>query len=67
MLVLKVAQDGLPVIEKLGLSPAESVAVGVKEYVLPTATLVGGLPEIVSGADVGGGVLDGGGCPMRSP
>jgi len=62
VVVLNVAHEGLLMTAKLGLSPAVSVAVGVNEYVVLTATVVAGVPEMVSGAvegvPEGGGVLD---------
>ena len=45
--VLKLAQEGLFVMEKVRLLPDGSVAVGVNEYVIPTVTLEPGEPEIV--------------------
>jgi hypothetical protein len=47
LLVLKLAQEGLLVIEKARVLPDGSVVVGVKEYAVPTVTLVPGEPEIV--------------------
>ena len=47
LLVLKLAQEGLLVIEKMRVLPDGSVVVGVKEYAVPTITLVFGEPEIV--------------------
>ena len=49
VLVLKVAQDGLPEIEKVSVLPLGSVVVGVKLYALPAITEVGGVPLMVGG------------------
>jgi hypothetical protein len=46
LLELNVAHAGLPEIEKVSGSPSASLAVGVKEYVLPDCTLAAGVPEI---------------------
>ena len=48
VLVLKVAQAGLPVIVKAGVLPSESLAVGVNEYLLPVVAVVAGVPDIVT-------------------
>ena len=47
--MLKVAQEGLFVIENDKVLPDGSVAVGVNEYPVPTVTLVGGAPDMVGG------------------
>jgi hypothetical protein len=51
--MLKFAQAGLFVIENVRLLPAGPLAVGVKEYAVPTVTLVPGVPEIVGGDGAG--------------
>ena len=48
VLLLKLAQAGLPEIVKAGVLPSESLAVGVNEYLLPVATVVAGVPDIVT-------------------
>jgi hypothetical protein len=45
--LLKLAQEGWLVMEKVRVLPDGSVVVGVKEYAVPTVTLVAGEPEIV--------------------
>jgi len=45
--VLKLAHEGCCAIENVRVLPEGSVAVGVKEYPVPTVTLVPGVPEIV--------------------
>jgi len=45
--VLKLAHEGLLVMEKVRLLPDGSVVVGVKEYAVPTGALVFGEPEMV--------------------
>jgi len=47
--VLKVAQDGLLLIENRSVWPSGSLAVGVNEYALPTVAVVGGEPVMVGG------------------
>ena len=43
---LKLAHEGLPLIENVRPLPAGSLAVGVNEYAAPTAAPVPGVPEI---------------------
>ncbi len=50
VLVLKLAQPGLLVIEKVSVLPLGSVVEGVKLYAEPAVTEVGGLPPMVGGA-----------------
>jgi hypothetical protein len=50
LLAVNVAQAGRFAIENVRVSPFASLAVGVKEYIVPTWTDVGGDPEIVGGA-----------------
>ena len=45
--LLKAAQLGLLLMEKVRVPPEGSLAVGVKEYAVPTVALVPGVPEIV--------------------
>ena len=47
--MLKLAQAGMFVIENDRLLPDGSVVVGVNEYPVPAATLVGGVPDMVGG------------------
>jgi hypothetical protein len=62
VLVANVAQAGRFVIENVNASLFGSLAVGVKEYIVPTCAAVGGEPEIVGGEFEGGGGVGGGGC-----
>ena len=48
VVVLNVAHEGLLMTAKDGLTPVETVAEGVNEYLLLTATLVAGVPDIVT-------------------
>jgi hypothetical protein len=50
VMVEKVAQLGRLTIEKERASPFTSLAVGRNEYILPTCTLVLGVPDIVGAA-----------------
>jgi len=56
VVVLKLAQAGWPVIEKMTV-PVLADTVGLKEYALPAATLAAGVPAMLSA--VAGGVGDG--------
>jgi hypothetical protein len=47
---LKYAHEGLLLMLKYRRLPSASLAAGLKEYQLPTTTLVGGDPEITGGA-----------------
>ena len=49
---LKVAHEGLPVIEKASVPPLGLEAVGWNEYPLPATTVVAGVPVIVGGGAV---------------
>src|ERR1700722_15469997 len=48
--VLKLAQEGLFITEKTSPVPLAALVVGRNVYIVPSATSVGGSPEMVSGA-----------------
>jgi hypothetical protein len=52
VVVLKLAQAGLLVIEKVSVLPLGSVVLGVKLYAVPAVTDVAGVPLIVGGDEV---------------
>ncbi len=58
VVVLKLAQAGCPVIEKVTV-PVLADTVGRKEYALPAVTLAAGVPAMLSAVagGVGGGVV----------
>ena len=56
VVVLKLAQLGLLMIENVSVLPLGSVVLGVKLYAVPAVSDVAGLPLIVGGDDGGGGV-----------
>jgi hypothetical protein len=53
--VLNAAQLGRFVIANVSVPPSRSLAVGVKEYAVPTLAVVAGIPEIVGGRFAGPG------------
>ncbi len=55
VVVLKLAQLGLLVLEKVSVLPLGSVVLGVKLYAVPAVTDVVGVPLIVGGDGGGGG------------
>ena len=57
VLALNVAQVGRFVMLYVSVLPSGSVAIGVKAYWTPTATVVAGVPLITGGRFVGGGVV----------
>jgi hypothetical protein len=57
VVVLKLAQAGWPVIEKVTVPVLAADTVGLKEYALPAVTLAAGVPAMLSA--VAGGVGDG--------
>jgi hypothetical protein len=58
VLELKLAQAGLLRIEKVRASPLASLAVGLKEYDLPTVAVGGGEPLMVGGELAGTTVIE---------